>query len=88
MRILNENDFSKLVFDVAKSIDEVIDVNVFGFNVDLIFDSRDGNTRWNAFLCFNEKSARYEYFCPLQEAVLPSKFGDEVRERMMFMMTD
>jgi len=88
MRILNENDFSKLVFDVAKGIDEVIDVNVFGFNVDLIFDSKDGKTRWNAFLCFNEKSGRYEYFCPRQEAVLPSRFGDEVQERMRFMMTD
>ena len=42
MRILNENDFSKLVFDVAKDNPDVIDVNVFGFNVDLIFDSRDG----------------------------------------------
>jgi hypothetical protein len=88
MRILNENDFSKLVFDVAKDNPDVVDVNVSGFNVDLIFDSRDGKTRWNAFLCFNEKSARYEYFCPLQEAVLPSAFGDEVQERMRFMMTD
>lgn len=88
MRILNENDFSKLVFDIAKDDPCVIDVNVFGFNVDLIFDSKDGKTRWNAFLCFNEKSGRYEYFCPRQEAVLPSRFGDEVQERMRFMMTD
>ena len=82
MSKLSESEFSNIVHSIARDMPKVLNVSIYGFNVDVTFESNSGKTDWNSFLRFDEVTGNYTYTSTYRGAALPWLFGDRISSRI------
>lgn len=82
MSKLSESEFVNIVHSVAGDMPEVLNVSIYGFEVDVTFISNSGKTSWNSFLRFDELTGKYTYTSPYTGAALPWQFGNRISSRI------
>jgi|LGOV01.1.fsa_nt_gb hypothetical protein len=82
MRKLSESEFESIVHNVAGAMSEVLDVSIYGFRIDVTFESNSKKTHWNSFLDFDEVTGYYTFTSPYSGAALPWQFGNRIQAEL------
>ncbi|WP_425803335.1 hypothetical protein ACHOLT_17695 [Desulfitobacterium sp. Sab5] len=88
MRQLSESEFDSIVYSVSGDMPEVLNISIYGFGVEVTFESNSRKTDWNSFLDFDKVTGNYTYTSPYLGASLPWQFGDRISRRIKDMLND
>jgi hypothetical protein len=86
--MLSESKFNSIVYSVAGSMPNVLSVSIYGFKVNVTFQSDSKKTDWESFLDFDEVTGDYTYTSPYIGAALPWQFGDGISSRIKQILND